>query len=43
MPALRGEGMAERALKRYLEMKDLEGWKEYKELKERKVKRKEAL
>jgi|GEM_PF-1742187 len=35
--------MAERALKRYLEMKNLEGWREYKELKERKVRRKEAL
>ncbi len=35
--------MAERILKRYLEMKNLEGWKEYKELKERRVRKKERL
>lgn len=34
--------MAERPLKRYLEMKNLEGWKEYKELKEKKVRKADA-
>lgn len=31
--------MAAGMLKRYLEMKNLEGWKEYKEMKEKKVKK----
>jgi hypothetical protein len=35
--------MAEKTLKRYLEMKNLEGWKEYRELKEKKVRKKESL